>query len=117
MNLIDMNATVAVVTGGSSGIGLATVELLLQSGAAVAFCGRDEKRLRDAEAGLRERFPQARLYAAPCNVLDADDVQRFAADTERALGAASILVNNAGQGRVSTFADTEDRMFPDHIEG
>ncbi len=61
MNLIDMNGSAAVVTGGSSGIGLATVELLLQSGAAVAFCGRDEKRLRDAEARLRERFLQARL--------------------------------------------------------
>lgn len=115
MNLIDMNATVAVVTGGSSGIGLATVELLLQSGAAVAFCGRDEKRLRDAEAGLRERFPQARLYAAPCNVLDTADMQRFAADSERALGAASILVNNAGQGRVSTFADTDDSAWTEEL--
>jgi NAD(P)-dependent dehydrogenase (short-subunit alcohol dehydrogenase family) len=115
MTLIDMNATVAVVTGGSSGIGLATVELLLKNGTAVAFCGRDEKRLRDAEAGLRERFPQARLYAAPCNVLDTADVQRFAADTERALGAASILVNNAGQGRVSTFADTEDSAWTEEL--
>ncbi|MGH8833240.1 MAG: SDR family oxidoreductase [Polaromonas sp.] len=115
MNLIDMNATVAVVTGGSSGIGLATVELLLQSGAAVAFCGRDEKRLQGAEAGLRERFPQARLYAAPCNVLDSADVQGFAADAERALGAASILVNNAGQGRVSTFADTDDSAWTEEL--
>ncbi len=115
MNIIDLNGTVAVVTGGSSGIGLATVELLLQSGAAVAFCGRDEERLRKAEAGLRERFAQVRLYAAPCNVLDAADVQRFAADTERALGPASILVNNAGQGRVSTFADTDDAAWTEEL--
>lgn len=115
MNLLDLTSTVAVVTGGSSGIGLATVELLLQSGAAVAFCGRDEKRLRDAEAGLRARFPTARLFGAACNVLEAADMQRFAADTEAALGTASILVNNAGQGRVSTFADTADQAWTEEL--
>lgn len=115
MNLIDLSSTVAVITGGSSGIGLATVELLLRSGAAVAFCGRDEKRLRDAEAKLRAQFPDARLFAAPCNVLDAADMQRFAADSERELGAASILVNNAGQGRVSTFANTEDSAWSEEL--
>lgn len=116
MNLIDLNNTVAVVTGGSSGIGLATVELLMQSGAAVAFCGRDEKRLRDSEAKLRKQFPDARLFAAPCNVLDAADVQRFADSSERELGATSILVNNAGQGRVSTFADTEDSAWTEELQ-
>ncbi|HSV51129.1 MAG TPA: SDR family oxidoreductase [Burkholderiaceae bacterium] len=115
MNLIALENTVAVVTGGSSGIGLATVDLLLQGGAAVAFCGRDEKRLRSAEADLRERFPQARLHAAACNVLDAAEVQRFAENCERELGAASILVNNAGQGRVSTFADTQDSAWTEEL--
>lgn len=115
MNLIDLNNTVTVVTGGSSGIGLATVELLLQGGAAVAFCGRDEKRLRDAEAKLRAQFPDARLFAANCNVLDAADVQRFADGCERELGVASVLVNNAGQGRVSTFADTEDSAWTEEL--
>ena len=43
---------VAVVTGGSSGIGLATVETLLQSGAKVAFCARTESRLNDVAAVL-----------------------------------------------------------------
>ncbi|MDR3453271.1 MAG: SDR family oxidoreductase [Rhodoferax sp.] len=115
MNPLELNGTVAVVTGGSSGIGLATVELLLQSGASAAFCGRDEKRLRDAEAGLRERFPNARLHAAPCNVLDTADMQRFAETCESELGAASILVNNAGQGRVSTFVDTTDSAWTDEL--
>jgi len=115
MSNIDLQGTVAVVTGGSSGIGLATAELLLQSGAAVAFCGRDAQRLRDAEIGLRERHPAARLYAAPCDVLVPGEVQRFAADVERELGAASILVNNAGQGRVSTFADTTDEAWTQEL--
>jgi NAD(P)-dependent dehydrogenase (short-subunit alcohol dehydrogenase family) len=115
MNPFDLSGAVAVVTGGSSGIGLATVDLFLQQGAAVAFCGRDEQRLRGAEAGLRERHADARLFTQSCDVLDANSVARFAANSEAALGAASILVNNAGQGRVSTFATTSDSDWTDEL--
>jgi NAD(P)-dependent dehydrogenase (short-subunit alcohol dehydrogenase family) len=106
MAMCNLGASVAVVTGGSSGIGLACVEAFLDAGAAVAFCGRDESRLRRAEVQLRERFPAARLLAMPCDVLNAESVGEFAVRTEEAFGPASILINNAGQGRLSTFADT-----------
>ncbi|MDM0045799.1 SDR family oxidoreductase [Variovorax dokdonensis] len=107
---------VAVVTGGSSGIGLATVDLLLASGAAVSLCGRDAGRLDKAVAGLRERHPGARLFAQTCDVLDAQAVRSFAAQSEAALGQASMLVNNAGQGRVSTFANTEDQAWTEELQ-
>src|SRR5437016_6335181 len=95
--MIQLEGKVAVVTGGSSGIGLATVELLLEAGAAVALCGRDEARLLAVQAALREQFPQCRLYAAQCDVLDPEQVRAFAATVEQQLGTVSILVNNAGQ--------------------
>jgi NAD(P)-dependent dehydrogenase (short-subunit alcohol dehydrogenase family) len=104
------------VTGGSSGIGLATAELFLRAGAAVAICGRDSERLARAERGLRERYPQAQLLAARCDVLDANEVGVFAAEVEQRLGRADMLVNNAGQGRVSTFADTSDEAWREELD-
>ncbi len=114
-NPFDLDGTVAIVTGGSSGIGLATVDLLLRQGAAVGFCGRDAQRLHEAAAGLRKTVPGARLHAATCDVLDPASVREFAAGCQAALGAAAILVNNAGQGCVSTFANTSDEEWQEEL--
>lgn len=116
MSMTNLDGKVAVVTGGSSGIGYATVELLLEAGAAVALCGRDAARLENAVVQLRRRFPDARLLAQACDVLDRGQVEAFAARVEQQLGAASILVNNAGQGRVSTFADTSDAAWMEELQ-
>ena len=115
MSMIRLDGKVAVVTGGSSGIGLATAELLLEAGAAVALCGRNQERLTQVEAMLRLRFPQARLYCAVCDVLSQEQVQQFADEVAERLGPVSMLVNNAGQGRVSTFADTEDGAWIEEL--
>ena len=112
---LSLQGTTAVVTGGSSGIGLATAELFLAAGADIAICGRDAERLQRAEAGLRKQFPESKLLARTCNVLEPAQVQAFAAVVEAELGAAGILVNNAGQGRVSTFADTTDAAWTEEL--
>jgi NAD(P)-dependent dehydrogenase (short-subunit alcohol dehydrogenase family) len=113
---IDLTGRVAVVTGGSSGIGLATAELFLRAGASVAICGRNAERLDAAKASLTARFPEADLLAARCDVLDADDVAAFAAQVASRFGGTDMLVNNAGQGRVSTFADTTDEAWREELE-
>ncbi|VWC42038.1 short-chain dehydrogenase [Burkholderia aenigmatica] len=113
---IDLTGQVAVVTGGSSGIGLATAERFLQAGASVAICGRDSERLARAEAMLGEKYPGAQLLAARCNVLDEQDVAAFAQAVSTRFGRADMLVNNAGQGRVSTFADTTDDAWREELE-
>ncbi len=107
---------VAVITGGSSGIGLATARLMLNAGARVAICGRDGARLEAAAATLARDAGNDRLLAQRCDVLDGDAVASLADAVARRLGAADILVNNAGQGRVSTFADTTDAAWREELD-
>lgn len=116
--LFDRNALkgrVAVVTGGSSGIGLAIVEALLDAGAAVALCGRNAQRLAQTVNDLRDTRLNGQIFASVCDVLDDEAVRVFARQSEEALGAASILINNAGQGRVSTFLNTTNEIWIDEF--
>jgi NAD(P)-dependent dehydrogenase (short-subunit alcohol dehydrogenase family) len=99
---------VAVVTGGSSGIGLATVETLLKSGAKVAFFARKPGRVHDVASVLVRDYGESHVFASALSVLEPDAVRGFAAEVKARFGRCDLLVNNAGQGHVSTFADTSD---------
>lgn len=106
---------VAVVTGGSSGIGLATAELLLSEGAKVAICGRDQARLDQASAGLEQKFGKDHVLAQRCDVLNQPDVAALRDAVEKRFGGADILINNAGAGRMISWADTTDEIVRDEL--
>ena len=113
---LGLQDRVAVVTGGTSGIGLATARLLLREGAAVAICGRDEARLAAAKASLLGNAAEKQLLALACDVLNKHAVERFAGAVEQWAGRCDILVTNAGQARMSTFADTSDEAWREELE-
>ena len=108
--------SVAVVTGGSSGIGLATAKLLLADGARVAICGRDAERL----AGAKQQLGSTSLMTcwrrhATCSTRMS--VQAFAHEVAQwSGGRVDLLVNNAGQGRVSTLAKTSDAQWREELD-
>ncbi|MCU4482694.1 SDR family oxidoreductase [Acinetobacter ursingii] len=112
----QVEGKVAVVTGGSSGIGLAAVEILVAEGAKVAWCGRDEQRLVESKRYILEKYPHAHVFTQVCNVLDKEDVKNFAHTVKQHLGNVDMLINNAGQGRVSTFENTQDEDWMKEIE-
>src|SRR5690349_11387596 len=86
-----LTGEVAIVTGGSRGIGLAVVERLAADGAAVVFCGRDAEAGRAAEATLGG---SAAFVTADVGV--ESDVAALVQACRELLGPPTILVNNAG---------------------
>ncbi|WP_093802687.1 SDR family oxidoreductase [Streptomyces sp. Wb2n-11] len=103
-----------VVTGGSSGVGLATVRALLDEGARVATCGRDAGRL--AKVAGRLGAGRDRLLTGVCDVRDADAVDGFVRRTAREFGVIDGLVNNAGQSRMKGLDDSTAEDWRDELE-
>ncbi|MCQ9617559.1 SDR family oxidoreductase [Paenalcaligenes niemegkensis] len=107
---------VAVVTGGSSGIGLETVRLLLQHGAKVAWCGRDVSRLQASMESLAAEYSAEDMYIQQCDVLDKASVHRFIGTTAATFGQIDMLINNAGQGMVADFESTQDEDWLSEVQ-
>lgn len=92
--LFDLSGRVAIVTGGSRGLGLEMAEGLAEAGASLMVCARREDWLTPAVTELRGRGFM--VESAMCDVSRASDVQAVVDQTMRAYGRIDILVNNAG---------------------
>jgi NAD(P)-dependent dehydrogenase (short-subunit alcohol dehydrogenase family) len=115
MNL-GLEGRTAVITGGSSGIGLATARAMLAEGADVAICGRNAERLEGAASLLGAEFSQNRVLTHRCDVTKEADIAAFAQAVAIWRPRVDILVNNAGEGRMSTFSDTSDEQWRAELE-
>jgi 3-oxoacyl-[acyl-carrier protein] reductase len=94
MVTIDLTGKVALVTGGTRGIGRAIAGTFRGAGARVAITGRDAERARAAAAELGEG-----VVGFGCELADPAQIEAAVAGTEAALGPIDILVNNAGLTR------------------
>jgi len=113
---LGLKGAVVAVTGGTSGIGLATARAFLNEGADVAICGRNEERLQKASQALALEFDAKRIMAQRCDVTKADETRAFAEAIQSWRGGTDVLINNAGQGRMSTFANTSDDDWRAELE-
>jgi NAD(P)-dependent dehydrogenase (short-subunit alcohol dehydrogenase family) len=113
---MDLHLTdrVVLVTGGSSGVGLATVRTLHGEGALLATCARDGERLAKAlaDAGI----PADRFLAQACDVRDRTSVENLIAAVGQRYGRLDGVVNNAGQSRMKRLADTTAEDWQDELD-
>jgi len=93
-SLFDLTRKVALVTGGSRGLGLEIAMALGRSGARVIVTARRATWLSDAEAQLRDNGIEC--LATPCDISDSDQVDATVAATVKQFGSIDVLVNNAG---------------------
>ena len=107
-----------LISGGSSGIGLATAHRFLDEGSRVFLAGLDQREVDSALAGLR---PGGEVSGLACDVSLEGDVARMVAAAHRALGGIDVLINNAGTARRDPFlaiaAGDWDRIVAVNLRG
>src|SRR5271154_5579337 len=101
---MNLRNAVALITGGSSGIGRAIAQSLASSGARVAITGRDERKLADTASALG-------VHAIHADVSMEADVERTYRELLEKFGDLDILVNNAGAGVFKNLVDFGRKEF------
>lgn len=101
---------VAIVTGGSSGIGLAIARAFVQEGMRVTIAARDKRRLEDAASQLKSGLPKGdSVLAVQTDVSHSTQVQRMVRQTLDRFGRLDVLVNNAGIGRLAPLDELKEK--------
>ena len=109
---LQLTDKVALITGSSRGLGLASARALLAEGCKVAICARGKARLEDAAAELREGVTAPERVLAVCADLSVgDDVARVVGQTVEALDGLDIVVNNVGRAGGGGVVETTDEEW------
>jgi len=101
-----LEGKVALITGGNSGIGLATAKRFQEEGAKVAISGRSKKTLDEAVKALGNG-----LVAIQADVSKLADIDKMYAEVSRTLGKIDVLFVNAGVAKFAPLADTTESLF------
>jgi NAD(P)-dependent dehydrogenase (short-subunit alcohol dehydrogenase family) len=104
-----LNARAALITGGSSGIGLAIARALGRDGYGVTVSARRPEKLEAAAQGLRDEG--ADVLSVPANMTDEGEITQVVAAHRERFGRLDVLINNAGIGIGAAVADTETKKL------
>jgi 2-deoxy-D-gluconate 3-dehydrogenase len=112
---IDLSGKVALVTGGSRGIGMAIAMAMAEKGARVAISGRKQENLDRAVAEFKERRLQ--VFAVSANAGQAGQVDSLFSALDREFGGVDILVNNVGTNILTpSVAEADEGLFDKLME-
>jgi 3-oxoacyl-[acyl-carrier protein] reductase len=111
---LGLKGKVAIVTGGTQGIGRATATMLAREGAAVAIAARGRERLDQTAEEIRAAG--GKVVAIQADVSKAADCERLVAETVAAFGRLDILVNNAGTSATGEFSSVTDAAWQADME-
>ena len=118
---IELRGSVALVTGGSRGLGLVLARQLLDRGARVAICARDDAELNRAKRELQSRGTAGDVLAVQCDVTSQPQVEELIRGVIGHFGTIDILINNAGVIRVGPMEemtlDDYDEAMKTHFAG
>jgi 3-oxoacyl-[acyl-carrier protein] reductase len=120
---LQLQDKVAIITGSSRGLGLASAQALAAEGARVTLCARGGERLQEAAALVRRGAaagaagsPGDRVLAVPADLATADGVARVVSQTVEAFGGVDILVNNIGVGKGAGLLETPDETWQEAFD-
>jgi 3-oxoacyl-[acyl-carrier protein] reductase len=113
---LKLTGKVAIVTGGSRGLGLASARSLVAEGCHVAICARGEERLAKAADELCVAAAAARVLPIVADVATVDGVRKLIDTTVEQLGRLDILVNNVGLAKGGSLTDTSDDAWQEAFD-
>ena len=110
----ELDGKIAIVTGGTSGIGLEIARLYAKGRAKVAITGRDEEKMAGVAKELRG--DGAEVLEIQADLANLPDMDRIIEETENKLGPVDILINNAGRSYPGDFFATEPALWEEILK-
>jgi NAD(P)-dependent dehydrogenase (short-subunit alcohol dehydrogenase family) len=107
---LGLTGKVAVITGGSVGIGLAVAEGLAQEGVHLAMCARNEERVQAKARALADQYG-VKAIGVRADVSKPADITQFVASVEKEFDGVDILINNAGTGSEEKIMEAPDERW------
>jgi NAD(P)-dependent dehydrogenase (short-subunit alcohol dehydrogenase family) len=106
-----LEGKVAVITGGNSGIGLATAKRFLDEGAKVAISGRNQKTLEEAVKSLGDG-----VLAVKSDTAKLDEIEKFLGAVNKKFGKIDVLFVNAGVAKFAPLTETAEALFDEQFD-